>query len=169
MRRIFTDGSHRGEDGRDVAVWAFVCEEGRAQFGLVKKGRRTCGTAEQAAIIRAGLACEAGEEVEILTDSMSNVAVVQAWYEQGRTPAVAETAAFLQSFLNAIEGKIVTLIWVQGHNGDKGNARADYLARYALRYAWEHGKLNHRHIISAFRKYVEIQNRREKARALANA
>lgn len=136
MRRIYTDGSCRGNPGPGGWAWA----SSREHFGSGAEPHTTNQRMEIRAVIEALTACP-DEELEIVSDSTYVVKCFhdkwhQGWFRRGWKNAKGETVSNrdLWEELFALvfaAGRSVTFTWVKGHSGDAGNDFVDLLATEA--------------------------------------
>lgn len=173
MLTIYTDGSslRNGTAGARAGVGVYFGPGDSKNVSEALTGtRQTNQRAELTAILRALEIAPRHRDVTIYTDSRYAIDCVTNWYKNWRkngwVTAVkkpVENRDLVQDVRAKMEereglGRSTSLVWVKGHNGDRGNVEADRLAVEGARQV--------RGAVTATNKAVVVA---EEGRALAAA
>jgi len=136
VRKIYTDGSCRGNPGPGGWAWA----SSKEHYGSGAAAHTTNQRMEIQAVIEA-LKANDDDPVEIVSDSTYVIKCFhdqwhKGWLRRGwknsQGQPVANRDLWEELFaLVLTSGRSVTFTWVKGHSGDKGNDFVDLLATNA--------------------------------------
>lgn len=130
---IYTDGACKGNPG--IGGWGAILMYGDIQKEIYGHAEHTTNNRMELSAVIESLKClKRSCSIEIHTDSQYVQRGMTEWIDGWRKKnwKNVKNPDLWQELDNISQQHQIKWIWVRGHNGDKYNERADYLANLAI-------------------------------------